>query len=134
MKKNLFFVASVMCIALVLTSCGNKVDRALDKYERIVNKALKAPDPLTRAAIFEDAEKIWEGIDEDDFTAEQTARMLRISKPLFEKSAEDVGNMIGAFQDVSNMFDSSEDSKEDISGTIDNMTKGFNKVLDALIP
>lgn len=134
MKKNLFFVASVMCIALVLTSCGNKVDRALDKYERIVKKALKAPDPLTRAAIFEDAEKIWEGIDEDDFTAEQTARMLRISKPLFEKSAEDVGNMIGAFQDVSNMFDSSEDSKEDISGTIDNMTKGFNKVLDALIP
>ena len=75
--KKYFLIAFAMCLMGVVTSCGDKNDRALDKVEKIVKKANKESDPVKKAAILEELDNV--DINEDELTPEQAERLAKIA-------------------------------------------------------
>ncbi len=84
MKKKILFIVFAFCLAGTLTSCGDKNDRAIDKYEKLIKKANKTEDFTKKMEILEDADKVARDINEDELTSEQQQRLLKIATSVFD--------------------------------------------------
>lgn len=77
-KKNLFIILAV-CLTGTFTSCGDKNEKAINKYEKLVKKANEETDITKKTLILSDATNALNDIKEEDLTTEQRERILRIS-------------------------------------------------------
>ena len=69
--KKISFIALAICLAGTFTSCGDKNERAINKYEKLVKKANDESDPTKKALIMSDAANALNNIKEEDLTTEQ---------------------------------------------------------------
>lgn len=87
MKKFVFAVATALVMSLSFSACSNdKVDAALDEYEKIVEKIEKATKDGDQAAalsvlgeVAEWTEK-YKDLDENDFSDAQKKRLEELTK------------------------------------------------------
>lgn len=82
MKKYLFFIAMAICLAGTVTSCGDKNEQAISKYEKLIEKANKESDPIKKAIILDDAAKAVKDLKEEDLTNEQKERILKAASSI----------------------------------------------------
>ena len=94
MRKN-FFLALVAMASLTLTSCQNKIDRALDKYEDLADKCIEANKAIKNgdlektaefAGIADECKELEKELNEDEMTPEQKKRYQEISLKVIKES------------------------------------------------
>ena len=94
MRKN-FFLALVAMASLTLTSCQNKIDRALDKYEDLADKCIEANKAIKNgdlektaefSGIADECKELEKELNEDEMTPEQKKRYQEISLKVVKES------------------------------------------------
>jgi hypothetical protein len=94
MRKN-FFLALVAMVSLTLTSCQNKIDRALDKYEDLADKCIEANKAIKNgdlektaefSGIADECKELEKELNEDEMTPEQKKRYQEISLKVVKES------------------------------------------------
>ena len=94
MRKN-FFLALVAMVSLTLTSCQNKIDRALDKYEDLADKCIEANKAIKNgdlektaefSGIADECKELEKELNEDEMTPEQKKRYQEISLKVIKES------------------------------------------------
>lgn len=94
MRKN-FFLAIVAMASLTLTSCQNKIDRALDKYEDLADKCIEANKAIKNgdlektaefSGIADECKELEKELNEDEMTPEQKKRYQEISLKVIKES------------------------------------------------
>lgn len=94
MRKN-FFLALVVMASLTLTSCQNKIDRALDKYEDLADKCIEANKAIKNgdlektaefSGIADECKELEKELNEDEMTPEQKKRYQEISLKVIKES------------------------------------------------
>lgn len=94
MRKN-FFLALVAMASLTLTSCQNKIDRALDKYEDLADKCIEANKAIKNgdlektaefSGIADECKELEKELNEDEMTPEQKKRYQEISLKVIKES------------------------------------------------
>ena len=94
MRKNFFF-ALVAMASLTLTSCQNKIDRALDKYEDLADKCIEANKAIKNgdlektaefSGIADECKELEKELNEDEMTPEQKKRYQEISLKVIKES------------------------------------------------
>lgn len=94
MRKN-FFLALVAMASLTLTSCQNKIDRALDKYEDLADKCIEANKAIKNgdlektaefSSIADECKELEKELNEDEMTPEQKKRYQEISLKVIKES------------------------------------------------
>lgn len=98
MKKIILFIALAISFTAVLSSCGDKNDRAISKYEKLVKKANETTDPVKKLEIAQKAYKAAEDIKEDELSAEQKERLLKINLGAIEHAADGIESMKQQFE------------------------------------
>lgn len=80
MKKTLFAVMLAMG-AMVMVSCGNKVDKALDKWESAVKELKENKDADKKEELEKNLEEAAKALEElkDEMTDEQKERLEKIA-------------------------------------------------------
>lgn len=118
MKKKIYNVLMAITMMLMMTSCGNKVDSLLDKYEEAVDEYVdevqnNSGDDESMFGNLGAAARLSIKIDnladelreyEDEMTDEQKERMVDISMRMLE----------GTTQDYIDVFDDAESLTEEI--------------------
>ena len=84
--KKYFLIAFAMCLMGMVTSCGDKNDRALDKCEKLVKKASKESDPEKKGEILVELQDVVSSINEDELTPEQKRRAEKIAADVWQVS------------------------------------------------
>ena len=88
--RNLVAMAS-----LTLTSCQNKIDRALDKYEDLADKCIEANKAIKNgdlektaefSGIADECKELEKELNEDEMTPEQKKRYQEISLKVIKES------------------------------------------------
>ncbi|MBR2185661.1 MAG: hypothetical protein IJ897_09635 [Prevotella sp.] len=94
MRKK-FFLAIVAMASLTLTSCQNKIDRALDKYEDLADKCIEANKAIKNgdlektaefSGIADECKELEKELNEDEMTPEQKKRYQEISLKVIKES------------------------------------------------
>ena len=94
MRKK-FFLALVAMASLTLTSCQNKIDRALDKYEDLADKCIEANKAIKNgdlekttefSGIADECKELEKELNEDEMTPEQKKRYQEISLKVVKES------------------------------------------------
>ncbi len=94
MRKN-FFLALVAMASLTLTSCQNKIDRALDKYEDLADKCIEANKAIKNgdlektaefSGIADECKELEKELNEDEMTPEQKKRYQEINLKVMKES------------------------------------------------
>jgi hypothetical protein len=94
MRKK-FFLALVAMASLTLTSCQNKIDRALDKYEDLADKCIEANKAIKNgdlektaefSGIADECKELEKELNEDEMTPEQKKRYQEISLKVIKES------------------------------------------------
>ena len=93
MKKKFFFLAFAMSLTVVLSSCGDKNDRAISKYEKLIKKANETTDPVKKVELSGEAYKVIQNIKEDELTDEQKERLTKINIEAIEHAADGIESM-----------------------------------------
>lgn len=86
MNKRILFVVLAVCLTGTFTSCGDKNEKAINKYEKLVKKANEESDPEKKSMILIDAAKVVKDLKEDELTEEQKERLVKISMEAAESS------------------------------------------------
>lgn len=118
MRKNtLLTVFGLSLILLFLSSCGDKNDRLLDKYEKLVKKSIEinkavSNGDLSKAAeldeLAKEGQEIEKELDIDKLSAEQKKR--------FEQIIQDAtAEVQGSLKDLNNLDESTQDPFEGLS-------------------
>jgi len=123
--KRFYTVLMAIAVMLLVTSCGNKVDKLLDKYEDAVNKYVEDVRSQEDGDILGDlasGAKLTIKISdienelsecEGEMTEEQIARMNEIREKLLGASIEGTSNMIDDALDISEDMDDAFDMLDD---------------------
>ena len=94
MRKKIF-LALVAMASLTLTSCQNKIDRALDKYEDLADKCIEANKAIKNgdlektaefSGIADECKELEKELNEDEMTPEQKKRYQEISLKVVKES------------------------------------------------
>ena len=94
MRKKIF-LALVAIASLTLTSCQNKIDRALDKYEDLADKCIEANKAIKNgdlektaefSGIADECKELEKELNEDEMTPEQKKRYQEISLKVIKES------------------------------------------------
>ncbi|MBO5614001.1 MAG: hypothetical protein J5905_05795 [Prevotella sp.] len=94
MRKKIF-LALVAMASLTLTSCQNKIDRALDKYEDLADKCIEANKAIKNgdlektaefSGIADECKELEKELNEDEMTPEQKKRYQEISLKVIKES------------------------------------------------
>ena len=94
MRKK-FYLALVAMASLTLTSCQNKIDRALDKYEDLADKCIEANKAIKNgdlektaefSGIADECKELEKELNEDEMTPEQKKRYQEISLKVIKES------------------------------------------------
>lgn len=95
MKKYFLFITMVFIMASVVTSCGNKNDRAINEYEKLIKKANATTDPIKKIEIVEEAYEVANDIKQEELTAEQKERLLKINLDVFKHATDGLKSIKG---------------------------------------
>lgn len=93
MKKRILFIAFAMSLTAVLSSCGNKNDRAISKYEKLIKKANETTNPVKKVELSGEAYKVIQSIKEDELTDKQKERLTKINMEAIEHAADGIESM-----------------------------------------
>jgi len=94
MRKKIF-LALVAMASLTLTSCQNKIDRALDKFEDLADKCIEANKAIKNgdlektaefSGIADECKELEKELNEDEMTPEQKKRYQEISLKVVKES------------------------------------------------
>ncbi len=94
MRKKIF-LALVAMASLTLTSCQNKIDRALDKFEDLADKCIEANKAIKNgdlektaefSGIADECKELEKELNEDEMTPEQKKRYQEISLKVIKES------------------------------------------------
>lgn len=120
MKMKIYNVLMAITMMLIVTSCGNKVDSLLDKYEEAVDEYVEEVqnnsegDELmfgnlgAAAKLLIKIDKIADELKEyeDEMTDEQKERMVDISMKMMEGATQ---NSIDVFEDAESLTEEMND-------------------------
>ena len=133
MKKYLLLLALATCLSM-FTSCSNKNDNAINKFEKVVSKMEKTDDPAKLQTLFEETQSILEKIDEKRLTKEQEERLTKIGEDFAKVYAEKLENLakgsLGIASDAMNIFGSA--TENDVEEEINTATNELNDAAESL--
>lgn len=138
MKTKILFIICAFCLAGTFASCGDKNDRAIDKYEKLIKKANKTTDLAEKMEILENAEKVASDINEDELTSEQKQRLIKIASSVFEETIlddtkEDVVDYDGIDYDETSLLEEEEEDDDDDDDDDLHLSSSKSEDWDALL-
>lgn len=136
--KKVILIALAMCLTGVFTSCGNKNDKAIDKFEKVVRKMEKTDDLTKLQVLAEQGQDVLnemgKTIDPESLTKEQEARLTELATDYAKECAKLMGNAmegLGALNDaVKSMNKQLENDDADaVSDAMGAAVDGLNSLL-----
>lgn len=117
--KKIILIAFAMCLTGVFSSCGNKNDKAIDEFEKVVKKMEKTDDLTKLQILAEQGETVLndlnEKIDPKSLTKEQEERLAELGADYVKACSKLIGGAMESVKDMNDAIKSMNKQFEEIN-------------------